>query len=63
MGSAAKIRKLSKNPMLLGVIENGIQAERRQQEAFFALMERSRSEPDPEAATRLGDELDRMFFG
>jgi hypothetical protein len=63
VGSMAKRRKLSKNRMLLELIENGIDAEKRKQEQFFALAERFRNEQDPEAANRLGDELGRMVFG
>ncbi len=58
----AKSRKLSKNRMLLEPIENGIDAERRKQQQFFALAERFRNEEDPEAAGRVGDELGRMVF-
>ena len=63
VGSMAKNRKLSKNRMPLELIENGIEAEKRKQEQFFALAERFRNEQDPEAANRLGDELGRMVFG
>lgn len=59
----AKSRKLSKNRMLLELIENGIDAEKQKQEQFFALAERFRNEQDPELANRLGDELGRMVFG
>ena len=63
VGSMAKSRKLSKNRMLVELIENGIEAEKRKQQQFFALAERFRKEQDPEAAHRLGDELGRMIFG
>ena len=63
VGSMAKSRKLSKNRMLLELIENGIDAEKRKQQQFFDLAERFRNEQDPEAANRLGDELGRMVFG
>ena len=63
VGSLAKSRKLSKNRMLLELIENGIDAEKRKQQQFFALAERFRNEEDPDAANRLGDELGRMVFG
>ena len=49
--------------MLVELIENGINAEVRKQEEFFALAERFRNEQDPDAASRLGDELGRMVFG
>jgi hypothetical protein len=63
VGSMAKSRSLSKNRMLLELIENGIEAEKRRQQEFFALAERFRNEQDAEAAKRLGDELGRMVFG
>lgn len=63
VGSMAQSRKLSKNRMLLELIESGIDAEKREQQQFFALAERFRNEQDPEIANRLGDELGRMVFG
>ena len=63
VGSMAKRRKVSKNRMLLELIETGVDAERRKQQQFFALAERFRNEQDPEAANRLGDELGKMVFG
>ena len=63
VGSMARSRKLSKNRMLLELIENGIDAEKRKQQQFFDLAERFRGERDPEAANRLGDQLGRMVFG
>lgn len=59
----ARTRKLSANRMLVELIENGIEAERRKQQEFFALAERFRSESDPELAKRLGDRLGQMVFG
>jgi hypothetical protein len=63
VGSMAKNRKLSRNRMLVELIENGIEAQKRKQQQFFALAERFRNEQDPDAANRLGDELGRMVFG
>jgi hypothetical protein len=59
----AKSRRLSATRMLLELIENGIEAEKRKQQEFFNLAERFRSETDPEEAKRLGDQLGRMVFG
>ena len=59
----AKSRRLSATRMLVELIENGIEAERQKQQAFFELAERFRNETDPEAAKRLGDELGQMVFG
>jgi len=59
----AKIRRVSSNRMLVELIENGIEAEKRRQEQFFDLAERFRNATDPEVAKRLGDELGQMVFG
>jgi hypothetical protein len=61
--SLAKTRRLSSNRMLVDLIENGIEAEKRKQQEFFELAERFRETTDPEEAKRLGDELGRMVFG
>jgi hypothetical protein len=59
----AKTRRLSSNRMLVQLIENGIEAEKRRQQEFFELAEKFRSTKDPEEAKRLGDKLGRMVFG
>jgi hypothetical protein len=59
----AKTRRLSSNRMLVELIENGIEAEKRKQQEFFELAERFRNTDNPEEAKRLGDELGRMVFG
>ncbi len=59
----AKSRKLSPTRMLVELIENGIEAEKRKQQEFFELAERFRAEGNPDAAKRLGDQLGRMVFG
>jgi len=59
----AKSRRLSATRMLVELIEKGIKAEQRKQQAFFNLAERFRNETDPEAAKCLGDELGQMVFG
>lgn len=61
--SLAKTRKLSSNRMLVELIENGIEAEKRKQQEFFELAEQFRNAADPEEAKRLGDALGRMVFG
>ena len=61
--SLAKRRKLSSNRMLVELIENGIEAEKRKQQEFFELAERFRNASGPEETKRLGDELGRMVFG
>ena len=59
----AKTRRLSANRMLVELIENGIEAEKRKQQEFFDLAERFRGASDPQEAKRLGDQLGRMVFG
>src|SRR5882724_1856711 len=59
----AKTRRLSANRMLVELIENGMEAEKRKQQEFFELAERFRNATDPKEAERLGDELGRMVFG
>jgi len=59
----ARSRRLSANRMLVELLENGIEAERRKQQEFFDLAERFRKATDPEEVKRLGDQLGRMVFG
>ena len=59
----AKSRRLSATRMLVELIENGLEAERRKQQEFFDLAERFRNESDAQEAKRLGDQLGRMVFG
>ena len=59
----ARTRRLSSSRMLVELIENGIEAEKRKQKEFFELAERFRNATDAEEATRLGDEMGRMVFG
>ncbi|MGB8473043.1 MAG: hypothetical protein WCE61_03025 [Candidatus Acidiferrum sp.] len=61
--SLARTRKVSSNRMLVELIENGIEAEKRKQQEFFQLAEQFRNAADPEEAKRLGDALGRMVFG
>jgi hypothetical protein len=49
--------------MLIELIENGIEAEKRKQQEFFELAGIFRTAKDPEEAKRLGDELGRIVFG
>lgn len=61
--SMAKGRRLSANRMLVELVENGIDAEKRKQQEFFELAERFRGATDPDEIKRLGDQLGRMVFG
>ncbi len=61
--SMAKSRRQSANRVLVELIEDGIEAQKRKQEEFFALAERFRSSTDDAEVKKLGDELGRMIFG
>ena len=49
--------------MLVELIENGMEAEKRRQQEFFELAERFRAATDPVEVKRLGDQMGRMVFG
>ena len=59
----AKTRRLSASRMLVALIENGIDAEKRKEKEFFDLAERFRTATDPNEVKRLGDRMGRMVFG
>ena len=59
----AKRRRLSDNRVLVELIEDGIEAQRQKERAFFDLAERFRTSSDAAEAKRLGDELGRLVFG
>ena len=61
--SLAKTRRLSANRMIVELIEDGMEAQKRKQQQFFELAERFRDATDQDEAKRLGDELGRMVFG
>ena len=60
--SLAKARRLSASRLLLELIENGIEAEKRKQQEFFDLAERFRNATDPDEVKRLGDQMGRIVF-
>jgi hypothetical protein len=61
--SLAKRRRLSANRMLVELVEEGIELQKRKEKAFFELAERFRTANDPEQIHQLGDELGKMVFG
>jgi hypothetical protein len=61
--SMAKRRRLSANRMLVELVEEGIEAQKQKEKAFFDLAERFRAADDPKEVERLGEELGRMVFG
>lgn len=63
VASIARRRRLSDNRVLVELIEEGIEARRQKEKAFFELAQRYRSSLDPEEVQRLGNELGRFVFG
>ncbi len=61
--SAANRRRLSASRMLVELVEEGLEARKQREKAFFELAERFRAATDPKEVERLGDELGRMVFG
>jgi predicted DNA-binding ribbon-helix-helix protein len=59
----ARQRALSDNRVLVELIEQGIEAQRQKEKAFFQLAERFRTASDPEQVKQLGDQLGRFVFG
>ena len=59
----AKRRRLSDNRVLVELVEQGLEAQKEKERAFFALAERFRTSADPEEVRRLGDEMGRFIFG
>jgi predicted DNA-binding ribbon-helix-helix protein len=63
VASIARRRKLSDNRVMVELIEEGIEARRQKESAFFELAERFRSSEDADEVRRLSEELGRFVFG
>jgi predicted transcriptional regulator len=63
VGDIAKRRRLSDNRVLTELIQEGIEAQKQKEKAFFDLAERFRAASDPEQVKALGEELGRFVFG
>ncbi len=59
----AKKKRLSDNRVLVELVEQGIEAQREKEKAFFALAERFRAADDPKEVKQLGDQMGRFLFG
>ena len=59
----AKRRRLSDNRVLVELIEQGMEARKQKENAFFDLAQRFRSASDPEEVKALGEQLGRFVFG
>ncbi|MGB8888074.1 MAG: hypothetical protein WCC87_15185 [Candidatus Korobacteraceae bacterium] len=56
-------RRLSDNRVLVELIEQGIQAQKEKERAFFELAQRFRDASNPKEVEQLGDQLGRFVFG
>lgn len=63
VGSIARRRRLSDNRVLVELIEEGIEAQKQKEKAFFDLAERFRAANDSKQVKALGEELGRFVFG
>ncbi len=63
VGTIAKRRRLSDNRVLVELIEEGIEAQKQKEKAFFELAEQFRAANDPKQVKELGEELGRFVFG
>lgn len=56
----AKRRRLSANRMFVELVEEGIEAQKQKEKAFFELAERFRAAADPKEVERLGERTDGL---
>lgn len=59
----ARKKRLSDNRVLVELVEQGLEAQKEKEKAFFALAERFRAADDPQEVKQLGDEMGRFVFG
>ena len=59
----ARKKRLSDNRVLVELLEQGLEAQKEKEKAFFALAERFRAASNPEEVKRLGDEMGQFIFG
>lgn len=59
----ARKKRLSDNRVLVELLEQGLEAQKEKEKAFFALAERFRAASDPDEIRQLGDEMGRFIFG
>jgi hypothetical protein len=59
----ARKKRLSDNRVLVELVEQGLEAQKEKEKAFYALAERFRAATDPEEVRQLGDAMGRFIFG
>jgi len=63
VNAMAKRRRLSDNRVLVELVEQGLEARKQKEKAFFDLAERFRAASDPKQVKALGEDLGRFVFG
>ena len=59
----AKKKRLSDNRVLVELLEEGLEAQKQKEKAFFTLAERFRAASDANEVKQLGDAMGRFVFG
>lgn len=59
----ARKKNLSDNRVLVELVEQGLEAQKEKEKAFFALAERFRAETNPDEVKKLGDAMGKFIFG
>ena len=59
----ARKKRLSDNRVLVELVEQGLEAQKEKERAFFALAQRFREAGDPDEVKALGDKMGRFIFG
>ena len=63
VATISRKRRLSDNRVLVELIEEGLQARKEKENAFFELAKRFREASDPREIEQLGDQMGRFVFG
>ena len=59
----ARKKRLSDNRVLVELLEQGLEAQKEKEKAFFEVAERFRAASDPDEIKKLGDKMGRFIFG
>ena len=59
----ARKKRLSDNRVLVELLEQGLEAQKEKEKAFFEVAERFRAASDPDEVKQLGDKMGRFIFG
>jgi metal-responsive CopG/Arc/MetJ family transcriptional regulator len=59
----ARKKRLSDNRVLVELLEQGLEAQKEKEKAFFSLAQRFRAASDPNEVKELGDAMGKFIFG